>query len=101
MESEEQSPDERQAAEREAHTPAEDHDHPADRGSEPEEAGRGHGSATLWDRYASEMLEVMEAVRERFGTTDPPEEELRRFLRERLADQGRSEDEIDEIMRRV
>lgn len=99
MGSEEQSPDETQAAGREAHTAAEEHDHPADR--DPERGEAGHGSATLGDRYASEMLQVMEAVRERFGTTDPPEDALRLFLREWLASQGRSEDEIDEIMRRV
>lgn len=61
----------------------------------------GHGSETLGDRYANEMLQVMEAVLERFGTTDPPEDELRPFLREWLAGQGHSEDEIDEIMRGV
>lgn len=60
-----------------------------------------HESEELKTRYANELLDVLLALKERFGTTDPPEEELRPFLRQRLADQGRSEDEIEELMRRL
>lgn len=68
-------------------------------------AGHGerglHESEELKTRYANELLDVLLALKERFGTTDPPEEQLRPFLRERLAAQGRSEDEIEELMRRL
>ncbi len=45
-----------------------------------------------------ELDEVMEAVAAHFGDREPPEEELRNFLRDRLVAEGRSVEEADQFM---
>ncbi len=43
----------------------------------------------------------MEAVAEHFGDEDPSDEDLRRFLRDRLMSQGRSAEEADQFMAEI
>lgn len=45
------------------------------------------------------MLEVAGAVQEHFGDHEPSEDELRVFLRQRLIDEGRTESEVEAILR--
>jgi hypothetical protein len=52
----------------------------------------------LGERMERELSDTLEAVHERFGDQEPPEGELRSFLRERLVDEGRTPEEADELM---
>lgn len=44
------------------------------------------------------LVELLSAVQEHFGDHEPTEEELKAFLRQRLEDEGRDAEEIDEII---
>ncbi len=46
----------------------------------------------------AELNQVMEAVAAHFGDREPPEDELRSFLRDRLVAEGRSPEEADQFM---
>ena len=63
-----------------------DHDHQHDHGSFDEA------------QFEKDITEVMGAIEERFGDREPSEEELRRFLRERLVAEGRSEEDADRFL---
>lgn len=45
------------------------------------------------------LLDVAGAVQEHFGDREPSEDELRVFLRQRLIDEGKSESEVEAILR--
>lgn len=45
------------------------------------------------------LLDVAGAVDEHFGDREPSEEELRAFLRQRLIMEGRSESDVEAILR--
>lgn len=45
------------------------------------------------------FLDVVAAVEEHFGDREPDEDELRAFLRQRLLAEGRSEAEVEAILR--
>ena len=49
-------------------------------------------------RLQDELLGVLMAVQAHFGDTEPTDEDVRAFLRQRLVDQGRSPEEADEFM---
>lgn len=49
-------------------------------------------------RLESEFLSVLMAVQERFGDTEPSDEEVRAFLRDRLVSQGRTPAEADRFL---
>lgn len=52
-----------------------------------------------------QLHEVIETVatemQQRFGDREPTEDELQQFLAERLRTEGRSEEEIQQIMREI
>ena len=58
----------------------------------------GHDHSPELEQLERELGEVMEAARERFGDREPTEDELHRFLRDRLVEQGRSPEEADRFM---
>jgi hypothetical protein len=45
-----------------------------------------------------EVAEILAAVRQRFGTDEPSEEQLRSFLHERLVAEGRTAEEADQFL---
>lgn len=45
------------------------------------------------------LLDVAAAVHEHFGGREPHDDELRVFLRHRLIDEGKSDSEVDAILR--
>lgn len=45
------------------------------------------------------LLDVARAVQEHFGDREPSEDELRVFLRRRLIDEGKSESEVEALLR--
>ena len=49
-------------------------------------------------RLQEEFLSVLMAVENQFGDSDPSDDEVRRFLRQRLIDEGRSPDEADQFL---
>lgn len=59
------------------------------------------GEATDWQAVHDAMLDASAAMAEHFGDRDPSEEEVRSFLRQRLLAQGRSEEEVDAVLRGV
>lgn len=52
-------------------------------------------------RLQSEFLGVLMAVQEHFGDREASDEEVRRFLRRRLIDEGRSPEEADDFLARM
>jgi 5-methylcytosine-specific restriction endonuclease McrA len=74
----------------EAHHHDHDHDHDDDHDHDHDD-----GDA---ERYAQELDEVLAAVAERFGDREPSEDELRRFLHERLVAEGRSPEGADRFL---
>lgn len=49
-----------------------------------------------------ELIETLTTeMQQRFGDREPTEEELQGFLAERLRTEGRSEDEVQQIMREI
>ena len=72
------------------HDGATDHDH--------EHHEHGAQGDVDMERYEHELTEVMQAVHERFGDREPPAEELRDFLRERLVGEGRTPEEADRFL---
>ena len=70
------------------------HDDPGHGHDEPD----GEGATVDMERYEAELTSVMQAVEERFGDREPPAEELRAFLRDRLVAEGRSADEADRFL---
>lgn len=49
-----------------------------------------------------ELIETLTTeMQQRFGDREPTEEELQEFLAERLRAEGRSEDEVQQIMREI
>lgn len=69
------------------------------------EAGE-HDHADGHDRidpevFEKELIEVMEAVGERFDGREPSEEELRAFLRDRLITEGRSPEDADRFLEQL
>ncbi len=49
-------------------------------------------------RYEAELTEVMKAIKDRFGDREPPADELRAFLRDRLVAEGRNGEEADRFL---
>ncbi|MDQ6613872.1 MAG: hypothetical protein M3083_03770 [Actinomycetota bacterium] len=77
---------------------AADHDDDHDHESHDHE-GHDHGEVPLdMGRYELELTEVMKAVGERFGDREPPADELRAFLHDRLVAEGRSVEEADRFL---
>ena len=68
----------------EAHDHDHDHDHGGDDGG--------------MEAFEKELTEVMAAVEERFGDSEPTEAELRTFLRDRLVAEGRSPEDADRFL---
>ena len=61
--------------------------------------GHQHDASSLgMERYESELTEVMHAVEERFGDREPPPEELRAFLHDRLVAEGWTAEEADRYL---
>lgn len=52
-----------------------------------------------WQRIHDSMLEIMQAADEHFGDREPSDAEVREFIRGRLVEQGKSEEEADAILR--
>lgn len=52
-------------------------------------------------RLQSEFLSVLMAVEEHFGDSEPSDEEVRAFLRDRLVIEGRSPEEADAFMAEI
>lgn len=52
-------------------------------------------------RLEAEFLSVLMAVQEHFGDSEPSDEEVRAFLRDRLISQGKSPEEADEFMSQI
>jgi CBS domain-containing protein len=50
------------------------------------------------ERYERELDQILAAVAERFGDREPSDEELRRFLHERLVGEGRSPEDADRFL---
>lgn len=49
-----------------------------------------------------EIIETLTTeMQQRFGDREPTEEELQQFLAERLRTEGRSEEEVQQIMREI
>jgi hypothetical protein len=77
---------------------------PAATAGAPGHEGPGHeghdheGTAVDMERYEAELAAVMEAVEERFGDEEPPAEELRALLHDRLVADGRSPEEADRFL---
>jgi hypothetical protein len=69
----------------------EDHD-------EHDHAGHDHDGGPDVEAFERDLIAVMDAVHERFGDSEPSEEELRGFLRERLVAEGRSAEEADRFL---
>jgi hypothetical protein len=63
-----------------------------------EDEGHDHGSAPDVARLEKEFMETIEAAQEHFGDREPSEEELRRFLRDRLVSEGRTPEEADRFL---
>ncbi len=73
---------------------AADHDHEGH-----DHEGHDHGGPSIdMERYEAELTEVMTAVGERFGDREPPADELRAFLRDRLVAEGRSIEEAEHFL---
>lgn len=51
------------------------------------------------DVLHDELLELAQAVAERFGDREPTQDELHGFLEQRLRDDGKSHEEAAEILR--
>ncbi len=50
----------------------------------------------------NEFIEIALAVQERFGVgTEPSEDEIKAFLRERMIDEGRTQEEADAVLARM
>jgi CBS domain-containing protein len=60
--------------------------------------GHDHGSAPDVARLEKEFMDTIEAAQEHFGDREPSEEELRRFLRDRLVSEGRTPEEADRFL---
>ncbi|MGI9021730.1 MAG: hypothetical protein ACR2HV_00585 [Acidimicrobiales bacterium] len=79
-----------------------DHDHEGHDHEGHDHEGHDHGDhdqdGSDLDRMTQEMEETMGAVAAHFGDREPPEEELRQFLRDRLVAEGRSVEEADRFM---
>ncbi|MDQ6616941.1 MAG: hypothetical protein M3083_19875 [Actinomycetota bacterium] len=60
-------------------------------GGDPEEGDETEG-------YDEEVAKILAEVRERFGSDDPSEEQLRAFLHDRLVAQGRTAEEADQFL---
>jgi len=73
-----------------------DHDDEGHDGDGHDEPG-GEGAMDM-EHYEAELTAVMQAVEERFGDREPPAEELRAFLRDRLVAEGRSAEEADRFL---
>lgn len=65
---------------------------------ENEQSGKPEENADP-QRVHDALLEVAEAVQGHFGDREPGEDELRAFLRHRLLDEGKSESEVEAILR--
>jgi CBS domain-containing protein len=77
----------------------EGHDHEGHDHEGPDHEGHDHeGTAVDMERYEAELAAVMEAVEERFGDEEPPAEELRALLHDRLVADGRSPEEADRFL---
>jgi len=76
---------------------AHDHDAHDHEGHDDDQAEQDASSERL-GRMERELTEVMEAVAVHFGDTEPSDEELRSFLRERLVAEGHSPQEADQFM---
>jgi len=74
------------------------HDHHDHAGHD--HADHDEGSSHL-QRMERELTEVMEAVADHFGDSEPSDEELRSFLRDRLVAEGRSPEEADQFMAEI
>lgn len=72
----------------------------ADAGDDNGHEGHHHDGAPAIDirRYERELADVMQAVEARFGDREPPADELRTFLRDRLVEEGRSDKEADQFL---
>jgi hypothetical protein len=57
-----------------------------------------HGNEVDTDAFDRELADVMEAIEERFGDSEPSEAELRSFLHDRLRAEGRSAVEADRFL---
>ena len=75
---------------------------PGDEGHDHEghdDEGHDHdGPAFDLDGYESELTAVLTAVEEHFGDAEPSPEELRAFLHDRLVAEGRSAEEVDQLL---
>lgn len=54
-----------------------------------------------FDQLHDLVLTLTSELQERFGDREPTEEELQQFLTERLRREGRSEEEVQAIMREI
>jgi len=71
-----------------------DHDHEGH-----DHEGHDHGASSVdMDRYERELTEVMKALEERYGDSEPAADELRAFLHSRLVAEGRSAEEADRFL---
>ncbi len=76
-----------------------DHDDDHDHHEGHDHEGHDHGGPSIdMERYEAELTEVMTAVGERFGDREPPADELRAFLRDRLVAEGRSIEEAEHFL---
>ena len=60
--------------------------------------GHDHEGSVDLEGYEGELNAVLAAAEERFGQEEPPAEELRAFLHERLVAEGRSAEEADRFL---
>lgn len=64
------------------------------------EDGEREGLSAEMEELKSNFVEVVFAAQERFGGREPPEEEMRQFIKEWLISKGKSSDEAEEILNR-
>lgn len=68
-----------------------------------EEADAAHDSGELsaeMEELKNDFIEVVLAAQERFGDREPPEAEMRAFMKEWLVSKGKTPDEAEEILNR-
>jgi len=77
-----------------------DHDHESHDDDHDHDHDDGDPSIDL-ERYEEELAEVMQALQERFGDSEPSAEEVHGVLRDRLVAEGRSEEEADRFLQEL
>jgi hypothetical protein len=70
----------------------------ASEGFEVQNLEGGNEAWVALQQLQAEFLDVIFSAKEHFGDSDPSDEEVKGFLRQRMIDQGKSPEEADEFL---